>query len=207
MVSTDGRDLEIGKGVQGGRNSLNTSVQVGAVQSASRARDQSPVCLLCAWGPCPAWTCPLLRHPPPLGRWAHGAELRGGCRHVCPWPPSRRHNMSPPEPACQWLGGSSCLGRVCLCMSGKVDPAQACKHPSQDARAVPGCAGSPGGLDRRSCSKRGHQVARKQVLGLEEQRCISFSKIYELTLSFFRVCLLAHSAQTHRRLLSFLLFH
>lgn len=31
-----------------------------------RACGQSPVCLVCAWGPCPAWTCP----PTPLYRWA-----------------------------------------------------------------------------------------------------------------------------------------
>ena len=74
--------------MQGGRNCSNKSVEGGTAQSVSRARDQSPVCLLCAWGPCPVWTCSLPHPPLPLGRRAHGAGLRGGCRHVCPWPPA-----------------------------------------------------------------------------------------------------------------------
>lgn len=57
------------EGHTGGRSSSNKGVEVGTVQSAGTACDQSPMCLLCAWGPCLAWTCPL-PPPPLLGRRA-----------------------------------------------------------------------------------------------------------------------------------------
>lgn len=69
--------------------------------------------------------------------WAEGR-----LQTCLPLASSCRHNMRPPERACQWLGSSSCLGRVCMCTSGKADPAWACEHPSRDALAMPGCAGS-----------------------------------------------------------------
>lgn len=39
---------------------------VRTVGKVLRACDQNPVCLACAWGPCPAWTCPCT----PLHCWA-----------------------------------------------------------------------------------------------------------------------------------------
>lgn len=145
--------------------------------------------------------------PSAAGHMGPRCWAEGRLQTCLPLASSCWHNMRPPEPACQWLGSSSCLGYVCVWMSGKADPARACEHPSQDSLAVAGGAGSPGGLDRRSRTRRGHQAARKQVLGLKQQRYISFSKIYELPFSFFYVSLLVHSALTPRCPASFLLLH
>lgn len=143
LVSEDGWDLEIGKGMQGGRKSSNKSVEVGTVQSASRARDQSPICLLYAWGPCPARTCSL-PHPPPLGRWAHGAGLRGGCRHVCPGLQlSAQHAPSRTRFS---VAGQLFLSGSCLC----VDVWEGGSCPGLRG-PLPGCPGHAWGCGLPQC--------------------------------------------------------
>lgn len=121
--------MEIGKGMQGGRNSLNKSTEVGTVQNASRARDRSPVCLLCACGPCPARTCSL-PHPLPLGTWAHGAGLRGGCRHVCPWPPAVGTTCALLNPLVSgWVALPVWVMSVCGCLGRRILPGPASIPP------------------------------------------------------------------------------
>lgn len=97
LVSIDGQDLEIRKGMQGGRNSSNKGVEVGTVQSAFRACDQSLV-LLCAWEPCLALLCPLLH----LHWWANRFLILGRAAAADMFDPGLqlRHNMCPPKPAC-----------------------------------------------------------------------------------------------------------
>ena len=83
-------------------------------------------------------------------------QRSGRCRRV-PLASSRRPNMRPLEPACQWRGSSSRLGRVSVCLGKGVHP----------VNTLPGhgCAGFPGGLERRPCPKRGRRAAGKRVLG------------------------------------------
>lgn len=124
-MSEDGWNLGIGKSMQGGRDSLNKSTEIEAVQSVSRARDQNPVCLLCAWGPCLARTCSL-PHPLPLGRWAHGTGLRGGCRHVCPWPSADGTTCTLPNPLLSgWASLPVWVMSMCGCLGRWILPGPA----------------------------------------------------------------------------------
>lgn len=109
---------------------------------------------LCAWGPCPAWACPL-SHPLPLGSHVATADM------FAPGPRPRAQH----EPC-----------GACLCVSGRMVRG-ACEHPPRMR-----CAGFPGGLERRLCPQRGCWAAGKWVLGLRAE-VPPFSKVYGRTLS------------------------
>lgn len=108
----------------------------------------TPICHLCAWGPCPVWTCPL-PHPPLLGTQACGAGLSGHCRHVCPRPPATGITCAL-QSHLVGSGTASPVWVVSLCVSAKT---------ALWGLGVPlpgrGCAGLPGGLERRPCPERG----------------------------------------------------
>lgn len=93
-VARDGRDAGDEKGMQGGRAAAGSTWRWERLAP----RPPSPR-RLCAWGPCPAWACPL-SHPLPLGSRVATADM------FAPGP-GRGHNMSPAEPACVCLGGGS----------------------------------------------------------------------------------------------------
>lgn len=116
-------------------------------------------------------------------------QRSGRCRHVCPWPPA-------PSPTCAlWSllvsGGAAPPVRVMsVCVWEKAVHA---------VSTLPGrgCAGFPGGLERRPCPERGRRAAGKRVLG-KEQRCIPFSKVYghSFSLSFL---IIRHGPQSPLR--------
>lgn len=108
----DGQDLEMGKGTKQKGDSRDKGVEVGTGYTVLRACSQSPVCLAFAWGPCPAWTCPL----PTLLDSSAGL-------HVCLAAPTVQHG--PPD-VLAGGGSSSCVGWVCVCVLGGM-----CA-PSQD---------------------------------------------------------------------------